>query len=177
MLAHPIPTDYDPVCVRSRLASELRAMPIRTNCPECQSAYNLNEALAGKKVRCKACGHAFLVTPAVDEALPAALRVTATPGAPAKGVPADMPKKAPDLAAPAAKKLAAPQRSRGRWMLWLSLALFGAFALLACYHKYLDAINAYFFENRDVSLLEELAAAKIVDEPEPLDTAWGQWRG
>jgi outer membrane protein assembly factor BamB len=62
-------------------------------------------------------------------------------------------------------------------MLWLSLALFAVFALLACYHKYLDAINAYFFENRDTSLLEELAAAKVVDEPEVLDTAWAQWRG
>jgi outer membrane protein assembly factor BamB len=65
----------------------------------------------------------------------------------------------------------------GRWMLWLSLALFGVFALLACYHKYLDVLNAYFFESRDASLLEELAAAKIVDEPEPPDAAWSQWRG
>jgi outer membrane protein assembly factor BamB len=72
--------------------------------------------------------------------------------------------------------MATPTRG-GRWMLWLSLALFGVFALLACYHKYLDAINAYFFENRDASLLDELAAAKIVNEPDPLGAAWPQWRG
>src|SRR5205823_1593953 len=29
----------------------------------------------------------------------------------------------------------------------------------------------------DVPLLEELAAATILDEPEPLNAAWPQWRG
>jgi serine protease Do len=134
MLAHPKPSDYDPVIVRSRLASELRAMPIRTNCPECQSAYNLNEALAGKKVRCKSCGATFLVSPAVEQDLPAVLRVTATPGAPAKGVPvppAGTPKKTPDLAVTAAKNGAAPPRSRaGLLLVLLALFVFGGGGLL-----------------------------------------------
>jgi outer membrane protein assembly factor BamB len=68
-------------------------------------------------------------------------------------------------------------RGGARWMLWASVALFVLFALLACYHKYRDALSAYFYEQRDLPLMEELAAATIQDEPAPLGAAWPQWRG
>ncbi len=69
------------------------------------------------------------------------------------------------------------RRGSGRELLFGSVLMFAVFALLACYHKYHDALNAHFNGKRDQSLLEELAEAKIVDEPEPLDNSWPQWRG
>src|SRR5258708_27857174 len=63
---------------------------------------------------------------------------------------------------------------RGRWMLLSSLALFLLFALLTCYQKSRHLFAASYV---NVSLLDELASAKILDEPEPLGTAWPQWRG
>lgn len=35
---------------------------IDLNCPQCQKRYRLDDALEGKNVRCKECGHAFSVT-------------------------------------------------------------------------------------------------------------------
>jgi outer membrane protein assembly factor BamB len=65
----------------------------------------------------------------------------------------------------------------GRWMLWCSLALFIVFVLLAGYHKYRNTLIAKFSDVVNVSLLDELATANILEEPEPLGIAWPQWRG
>jgi len=43
-------------------------MSIEVNCPTCGKAYNLNESLAGKKVRCKHCADTFPVD--LDEVVP-----------------------------------------------------------------------------------------------------------
>jgi predicted Zn finger-like uncharacterized protein len=98
-------------------------MPIRTTCPECQSAYNLNESLAGKKVRCKSCGHTFAVAPDAAEDLPAVLRVTPTLVAPVPNTPPARPADAPTVPEPAAAKKVAAPRSRA-WLLLVLLALF-----------------------------------------------------
>src|SRR5690349_21845404 len=37
------------------------AMSIEVTCPACGAAYNLNDKLGGKKVRCKSCGDTFVV--------------------------------------------------------------------------------------------------------------------
>src|SRR5437868_3594874 len=74
----------------------------------------------------------------------------------------------PDIAWTGNAHMSAIDRRVGNGILWLSVALFGVFALLACYHKYHDALHAFFFEKHDATLMDELAAAKIVDEPEPL---------
>ena len=68
-------------------------------------------------------------------------------------------------------------RRGGRWLLMGSVAFFVLFALLAGYHKYHDELSAFFFAKSDSSLLAELSAATILDEPETLGGGWPQWRG
>src|SRR5437870_12970198 len=43
-------------------------MSIAVNCPTCGKSYNLNEKMAGKKVRCKHCADTFAVD--LDPVLP-----------------------------------------------------------------------------------------------------------
>src|SRR5262249_55932835 len=40
------------------------AMSIATKCSHCGALYNLNDGMAGKKVRCKSCQEIFVVSPA-----------------------------------------------------------------------------------------------------------------
>jgi outer membrane protein assembly factor BamB len=68
-------------------------------------------------------------------------------------------------------------RSRRLWLLVGSVILFLLFGLLMVYEKYHDAWSAYLTEKNDVTLLEELTAATILDDPEPLAGGWPQWRG
>jgi hypothetical protein len=42
-------------------------MAIKTQCSHCNQPYTLDEAMAGKRVRCKSCGEAFLVQTAAAE--------------------------------------------------------------------------------------------------------------
>ena len=63
-------------------------MPIPTTCLQCKAAYNVNDALAGKHVRCNACGAIIPVAApkmAVPQALP--VQVAKTPDIPAKPNP------------------------------------------------------------------------------------------
>src|ERR1700722_14019614 len=64
-----------------------------------------------------------------------------------------------------------------RWLLLGSVLFFVLFMLMAGYHKYHDALLAYFTAKSDLPLMEELASATILDEPEPLGGGWPQWRG
>ncbi len=41
-------------------------MAIKVSCPSCQKAYNLGDAQAGQKVRCKDCAHVFEAQPAEE---------------------------------------------------------------------------------------------------------------
>jgi transposase-like protein len=45
-------------------AKASRNMPIRATCPSCDKSYTLNDALAGKSLRCKSCGEVFQVSAA-----------------------------------------------------------------------------------------------------------------
>jgi predicted Zn finger-like uncharacterized protein len=39
-----------------------RLLAMNTNCPQCDSSYNVTEAHIGRKVKCKSCGAALIVT-------------------------------------------------------------------------------------------------------------------
>ncbi len=70
-------------------------MTISVTCPECESLFNLSDALEGKKVRCKKCGETIVVRRAAgkkaarktadeddtDESTEVEQRLTAAPGA------------------------------------------------------------------------------------------------
>lgn len=62
--------------------------PIVAACPECQKQIKAPEELAGKKVRCKGCGHVFVMTAAPTEkpkdAKPAPAKAKAKAAAPAE---------------------------------------------------------------------------------------------
>ena len=45
----------------SRELREVRPMPIAVICPGCGDTYNLGDALAGRRCRCKGCGTVFRV--------------------------------------------------------------------------------------------------------------------
>ncbi len=64
-------------------------MPLRTHCPSCDAAFTLDDALRGKKVRCKKCESIFTVRPA-DEDDPGEERPR-----PSRGVAAGPPPRRP----------------------------------------------------------------------------------
>jgi predicted Zn finger-like uncharacterized protein len=50
-------------------------MPLSVQCPNCQKKYTVGDALAGKRVKCRHCGHVLSVPVAVDEFDPASVIV------------------------------------------------------------------------------------------------------
>jgi predicted Zn finger-like uncharacterized protein len=127
-------------------------MPVRTACPHCQTAYNVPDELAGRKVRCKQCQQPFTVgaapAAAAVEAPPAVepvpTVVAAEPAEPAEVRPAVSP--APQPAAPAAAprsggirrpapgaprgRAAQPQAAGGTGSLLLALVIVGGALVL-----------------------------------------------
>src|SRR4051794_36510885 len=60
------------------------AMSIEVSCPACGAAYNLNDKLEGKRVRCKNCDDTFVVGNRSDDRPPAARGAIGTGPGPAR---------------------------------------------------------------------------------------------
>ncbi|HZZ81232.1 MAG TPA: zinc-ribbon domain-containing protein [Gemmataceae bacterium] len=129
-------------------------MPIAMDCPNCQATFRLDDAMAGKKMKCKSCQHVFMV-PTTEEAAaplnmelgnapaPAETAVSATPAPPTEepdDAIADSPRKAPSKPPPLKKKSAPatpsikkrqPASSGSGGMMALLMVLLGG-GLLVC---------------------------------------------
>jgi predicted Zn finger-like uncharacterized protein len=80
-------------------------VPFRTNCPNCDSSYNLPDNMAGKKVRCKQCQQVF-------EANPPRSKTAPQPGAAAKKPPAAAPRRPAPADDPPRPVKKAPRRDQ-----------------------------------------------------------------
>jgi predicted Zn finger-like uncharacterized protein len=117
-------------------------MSIATKCSHCGASYNLNDGMAGKKVRCKSCQETFLV-PAGGAAKPAAKAGNGSkPGNGSQKIqPATRPVKAGATPPPPTKnddpdakpvKKAAPKKKSSTGKVLLIVGGIGAALLLVC---------------------------------------------
>jgi HEAT repeat protein len=108
-------------------------MSIAVNCPMCGKAYNLNENLVGKKVRCKQCADAFLVegdAPSVEPTAAEATGFKSEPGPrPAVEVALATDDDLPAVEVVAAGEKEAPKSKRGLIILGVGG---GALAAVVC---------------------------------------------
>jgi predicted Zn finger-like uncharacterized protein len=110
-------------------------MSIATQCSHCGAAYNLNDAMLGKTVRCKSCQEAFVVGPAnTSSGKPAAGKSSVQAGK----APAKQPARArvveddDDDAVPARRSERTPRKSSAGKIVLLVGGIVTAVVLLCC---------------------------------------------
>jgi predicted Zn finger-like uncharacterized protein len=106
-------------------------MPARVACPKCRQPYEVTEQLAGKQVRCNACGQVFQFPPLPPK------QPAAAPPAPAPVAAAPPPRPAPAAPPPAPTVRPAPPRQP---VPTLNLILLGAGLLVVLFGPCLLAV-------------------------------------